>query len=65
MRKLSGELAGVIGLLDRGELRPGLRPTWWSSTGKASARDRLGVSDMPADGDRLVADQPRVCATSW
>jgi N-acyl-D-amino-acid deacylase len=59
LRKLSGEIADVLGL-DRGYLRTGAPADVvvldWASLDHGPIRR---VRDMPADGERLVADAPR------
>ena len=60
VRRLTGELADLIGLRDRGYLRPGYAADVvvidWDDLDPGPLRR---VHDLPADGDRLVADQPR------
>ncbi len=59
VRKLTGELARVLGL-DRGCLRPGLPADVVVIDFDALAPGPIRrVRDMPAGGDRLVADEPR------
>jgi N-acyl-D-aspartate/D-glutamate deacylase len=57
LHKLSGELADVLGLADRGVLRPG---AWadvvvleWDELGTGPLRR---VRDLPGGGERLIAD---------
>jgi N-acyl-D-aspartate/D-glutamate deacylase len=58
IRKLTGEIADVLGV-DRGYLRPGAPADVvvldWESLSPGPIRR---VRDMPADGERLVADRP-------
>jgi N-acyl-D-aspartate/D-glutamate deacylase len=59
VRRLTGELADLIGLRDRGYVRPGhaadLLVLNWEDLDPGPLRR---VHDLPAGGDRLVADQP-------
>jgi N-acyl-D-aspartate/D-glutamate deacylase len=59
LRKLSGEIADVLGL-DRGYLRTGAPADIvvldWAALDHGPIRR---VRDMPADGERLLADAPR------
>jgi len=61
LRKLSGELAEVVGLADRGVLRPGawadLVVLEWEELGTGPLRRR---HDLPGGDERLVADQATV-----
>ena len=60
MRRLTGELAGVLGLDRRGLIREGyaadLTVLEWDDLDPGPVRR---TTDFPADGDRLVADSPR------
>lgn len=60
VRRLTGELADLIGLRGRGYLRPGAAADVvvleWEELDAGPLRR---VHDLPAGGDRLVADQPR------
>jgi N-acyl-D-amino-acid deacylase len=59
VRKLTGELAGVLGL-DRGYLRPGFpADVVVLDLDALSPGPIRRVRDMPGGGDRLVADDPR------
>jgi N-acyl-D-aspartate/D-glutamate deacylase len=59
VRRLTGEPADLIGLRGRGYLRPGYAADVvvieWDDLDPGPLRR---VHDLPADGDRLVADQP-------
>jgi N-acyl-D-aspartate/D-glutamate deacylase len=59
VRRLTGELADMIGLRGRGYVRPGaaadLAVLDWDDLDAGPVRR---VQDFPADGDRLVADRP-------
>ncbi|MEZ4334313.1 MAG: amidohydrolase family protein [Myxococcota bacterium] len=59
IHKLTGEIAHVLGLADRGVLRPGAQADVvvldWERVAPGPIRR---VADMPAQGDRLIADQP-------
>jgi N-acyl-D-amino-acid deacylase len=59
VRRLTGELATLIGLHDRGVLRPGMAADLvvldWDRLDPGPTRR---VADLPGGGDRLVADAP-------
>jgi N-acyl-D-aspartate/D-glutamate deacylase len=59
IRRLSGELADMLGLRGRGYLRPGSAADVvvldWEDLAPGPVRR---VHDLPAGGDRLVADDP-------
>jgi N-acyl-D-aspartate/D-glutamate deacylase len=59
VRRVTGELAGLLGLADRGRIRPG---AWadivvldWARLDPGPVRR---VHDLPGGGDRLVCDRP-------
>jgi N-acyl-D-aspartate/D-glutamate deacylase len=60
IRRLTGELADLLGLRGRGYVRPGyaadLVVLEWDELSPGPVRR---VHDLPAGGDRLVADDPR------
>jgi N-acyl-D-aspartate/D-glutamate deacylase len=60
IRRLTGELADLLGLPARGYVAPGyfadLVVLDWAQLSPGPTRR---VHDLPADGERLVADQPR------
>ncbi|MBW2422088.1 MAG: amidohydrolase family protein [Deltaproteobacteria bacterium] len=60
IRKLTGELADLVRLNGRGYLRPGYAADIvvldWETLDPGPTRR---VWDLPADGNRLIADQPR------
>jgi N-acyl-D-aspartate/D-glutamate deacylase len=59
VRRLTGELAELVGLADRGRLVPGAAADVvvvdWDALDPGPIRR---VRDLPGGGDRLVADQP-------
>jgi N-acyl-D-aspartate/D-glutamate deacylase len=60
VRRVTGELADLLGLADRGRLVPGAAADVvvvdWEALDPGPTRR---VRDLPGGGDRLVADQPR------
>jgi N-acyl-D-aspartate/D-glutamate deacylase len=57
VRRLTGELADVIGLTDRGYIRPECRADIAViDLAQLEPGSLRRVSDLPAGGDRLVAD---------
>ena len=64
IHKLTGEPAGVFGLDDRGTLEVGKAADVVVFDFDTVAPGPLRrIRDFPADGERLVADAPRACAT--
>ena len=60
VRRVTGELADLLGLAERGRLVPGAAADVvvvdWAALDPGPTRR---VRDLPGGGDRLVADQPR------
>src|SRR5438105_543190 len=60
LRKTAGELADVLGLLDRGYVSPGAHADLvvleWDQLGPGPTRR---IRDMPGGGERLVAQEPQ------
>ncbi len=60
VRKLTGEPAGVFGFADRGNVREGMKADLAIFDPDTIAPGGLHrVRDFPADGERLVADEPQ------